>query len=63
MEEIPMLSFNPTNARQNLYQLIQEVNEDSTPIEITSLKNNDGAVLISKRDWGAIQETLYCRGS
>ncbi|WP_373894692.1 type II toxin-antitoxin system Phd/YefM family antitoxin [Virgibacillus natechei] len=54
-----MLSFNPTNARQNLYQLIKQVNDDNTPIEITSAKNDDGAVLVSKKDWNAIQETLY----
>lgn len=58
-----MLSFNPTNARQNLYQLIKQVNDDNTPIEITSAKNDDGAVLVSKRDWDAIQETLYLQSA
>lgn len=53
-----MLSFNPTNTRQNLYRLIKQVNDENIPIEITSAKN-DGAVLVSKKDWNAIQETLY----
>ena len=54
-----MLSFNPTNARQNLYKLIKQVNEESKPIEIINTKNDDGAILISKKDWNSIQETLY----
>ncbi len=58
-----MLSYNPTNARQNLYQLIKQVNEDNTPIEITSAKSDNGAVLVSKKDWDAIQETLYLQSA
>ncbi|GGP08613.1 type II toxin-antitoxin system Phd/YefM family antitoxin [Oceanobacillus neutriphilus] len=54
-----MLTFDSTSARKSLYQLIQQVNEDNTPIEITDSKNDNGAVLISKRAWDAIQETLY----
>ena len=54
-----MLSFNPTNARQNLYKLIKQVNEESKPIEIVNTKNDEGAILISKKDWNSIQETLY----
>lgn len=58
-----MLSFNPTNARQNLYKLIKQVNEENTPIEIASSKSEDGAVLVSKKDWNAIQETLYLQST
>ncbi|GIN74242.1 type II toxin-antitoxin system Phd/YefM family antitoxin [Bacillus sp. J14TS2] len=53
------MSVNPTNAKQNLYQLIKQVNEDDTSIEITAGKSDVGAVLVSKREWDAIQETLY----
>ncbi|MGE4170665.1 MAG: type II toxin-antitoxin system Phd/YefM family antitoxin [Candidatus Margulisiibacteriota bacterium] len=49
--------MNVTKARQHLYNLIHEVNENHQPIEITS--KNGNAVLISSEDWEAIQETLY----
>ncbi|WP_239459552.1 type II toxin-antitoxin system Phd/YefM family antitoxin [Limosilactobacillus coleohominis] len=49
----------PTNARKNLYNLIKKVNANHTPITISSAKNEDDAVLISKSDWDAIKETMY----
>ncbi len=52
-----MTSINITNARKNLYQLINEVVANSSPVTITN--KNGNAVLISEDDWNAIQETLY----
>ena len=49
----------PTNARKNLYNLIKKVNLDNTPVTISSSKKEEDAVLISKSDWDAIQETMY----
>ena len=49
----------PTNARKNLYNLIKKVNLDHTPVTISSTKKEEDAVLISKSDWDAIQETMY----
>ncbi|OCX49692.1 prevent-host-death protein [Limosilactobacillus reuteri] len=49
----------PTNARKNLYNLIKKVNLDHTPVTISSSKKEEDAVLISKSDWDAIQETMY----
>ena len=49
----------PTNARKNLYNLIKKVNLDHTPVTISSSKKEEDAVLISKGDWDAIQETMY----
>ena len=49
----------PTNARKNLYNLIKKVNLDHTPVAISSSKKEEDAVLISKSDWDAIQETMY----
>ena len=46
-----MSVVNITNARQNLYQLVRDVNSSSEPVLIY---NNNG-----KNDWNAIQETLY----
>ncbi|WP_019022278.1 MULTISPECIES: type II toxin-antitoxin system Phd/YefM family antitoxin [unclassified Thioalkalivibrio] len=46
-----------TEARSNLYRLIDETAESHEPIVITGKRNN--AVLLSESDWSAIQETLY----
>ena len=45
-----------SQARANLFKLLEQVNQDK-PCIITSRKG-DG-VLISKDDWESIQETLY----
>lgn len=46
-----------TQARANLYRLIDETTESHRPITITGKLNN--AVLVSQGDWDAIQETLF----
>jgi antitoxin YefM len=46
-----------TEARANLYGLIDEVNASHEPILITGKRAN--AVLISGDDWRSIQETLH----
>ncbi|MGK7937428.1 MAG: type II toxin-antitoxin system Phd/YefM family antitoxin [Xenococcaceae cyanobacterium] len=46
-----------SQARANLFKLLEQVNKESEPCIITSRKG-DG-VLISKDDWESIQETLY----
>lgn len=58
-----METMTPTNARKNFYELLKRVSEESTPIEITSKKNKESAILISKKDWNAIQETLYLQNT
>ncbi|MHA6252522.1 type II toxin-antitoxin system Phd/YefM family antitoxin [Oceanobacillus sp. CAU 1775] len=58
-----MLSFSPSYVRQNLFKLIKQVNVESRPIEIVSKRNDEAAVLISKKDWDAIQETLYLQSA
>ncbi len=46
-----------SQARANIFKLINETNQSHTPIIITGKKND--AVLLSLDDWNAIQETLY----
>jgi prevent-host-death family protein len=46
-----------SQARANLFKLLEQVNQESKPCIITSRKG-DG-VLISKNDWDSLQETLY----
>jgi prevent-host-death family protein len=53
-----MTAINVTKARDNIYQLLSDVNTNSQPITITNNRGKNG-VLISEDDWNAIQETLY----
>lgn len=48
---------NASQARANLFSLVEEVNKDHLPRIITSKKGD--AVLLSKDDWESLQETLY----
>lgn len=52
-----MSTINITNARKDLYNLVESVNLYHEPTLIVGKKAN--AVLISEDDWSAIQETLY----
>ncbi len=52
-----MTSITATEARANLYRLIDEVSESHQPLMISGKRNK--AVLISDEDWSAIQETLF----
>ncbi|TPE54096.1 type II toxin-antitoxin system Phd/YefM family antitoxin [Maribrevibacterium harenarium] len=52
-----MMGITATEARSNLYRLIDEAAETHHPISILGKRNN--AVLVSEEDWAAIQETLY----
>ena len=52
-----MVSITVTNARKELYKLIDQVQQSHEPIHITSKRG--GGVLISEEDFKAIQETLY----
>ena len=52
-----MTTFNATEARSRLYNLIDEASQTHKPIIITGKRNN--AVLLAEEDWNAINETLY----
>ena len=51
-----MTTYNASDARANLYRLIDEAASTHEPVLITGKRHN--AVLISEEDWSAIQETL-----
>ena len=53
-----METINVTNARQNLYELIADVNKGFNPVNIVNSRGDD-AVLISGSDWRDIEETIY----
>ena len=55
-----MSTINITNARKDLYNLVENVSVYHEPALIVGNSTQKGnAVLISEDDWNAIQETLY----
>lgn len=52
-----MQSTTASEARANLYRLIDSAQQSHEPIMISGKRSS--AVLISTDDWNAIQETLY----
>ena len=52
-----MTHFTASEARANLYRLLDEAAETHKPVRITGKRNN--GVLVSEDDWSAMQETLY----
>ena len=52
-----MTTLSATEARANLYRVIDDVAMSHEPVLITSKRNN--AVLLSEQDWAAVQESLY----
>ncbi|MCL4554123.1 MAG: type II toxin-antitoxin system Phd/YefM family antitoxin [Actinobacteria bacterium] len=52
-----MTSLTATEARKQLYRLVDEVQQSHEPIKITGKRGS--AVLVSEDDWRAVQETLY----
>ncbi len=53
-----MTAITATKARENIYQLIQDVNTNCAPVTITNQKGKN-AVLVGEDDWNAMQETIY----
>ena len=52
-----MTTVNVTEARANLYKLIDDASVSHEPVVITGNRGN--AVLLAEDDWNAINETLY----
>lgn len=52
-----MATLTASEARANLYRLIDQAAESHQPIHIAGKRTS--AVLLSSEDWEAIQETLY----
>ena len=55
-----MTTLTATDARKNLYSLLDDVAESHEPIQIAGKRHS--AVLVSEDDWRAVQETLYLTG-
>jgi len=52
-----MNTLSASEARANLYRLIDEAAASHEPVVITGKRHN--AVLVSADDWAAVQETLF----
>lgn len=52
-----MTTLTATEARANLYKLLDEVAQSHEPVLITGKRTNE--VLISEDDWRAMEETIY----
>lgn len=52
-----MSAITASDARRNLFGLIQQVNADHAPVEVVSKHGN--AVIISKADYDSLTETDY----
>ena len=51
------MAITASEARKNLFPLIEQVNDDRQPIEITSKRGD--AVLLSRADYDALTETAF----
>ena len=51
------MAITASEARKNLFPLIEQVNQDRTPVEITSKRGD--AVLMSIDDYRALEETAH----
>ncbi|MFI6042164.1 type II toxin-antitoxin system Phd/YefM family antitoxin [Nocardia sp. NPDC051321] len=53
-----MPSLPISNVRQNLFGLVQQVNDDHDPLTVVT-KTGENAVLVAESDWNSLMETLY----
>ena len=51
------MAMTASDARRNLFPLIEQVNNDRQPVEITSKRGD--AVLMARSDYDALEATAY----
>lgn len=51
------MAITASDARKNLFPLIEQVNNDRAPVEINSRRGD--AVLLSREDYQALEETAH----
>jgi prevent-host-death family protein len=57
IQEYRMTSLSASQARANLFKLMEQTANSHEPIQING--RHRSAVLVSEEDWRAVQETLY----
>ena len=55
------MAVTASEARKNLFSLIEQVNDDGTHVEVTSRRGD--AVLMSRAEYDALMETAHLLGS
>ena len=55
-----MTTLTATEARKQLYNLVDRVSSSHEPVQIAGKRHS--AVLVAEGDWRAIQESLYLLG-
>lgn len=53
-----MEAITPTNFRKNMFQILKDIIKENKIQEIT-VSNDDGIILVPKKEWNRIQEELY----
>jgi len=54
---VPVVTY--SYARQNLAELLDEVERDRAPVFISRQRKRGGAYLVSQEEWDSLQETMY----
>ncbi|MFY2153221.1 type II toxin-antitoxin system Phd/YefM family antitoxin [Mammaliicoccus sciuri] len=49
----------PSQVKKEFYEILKQVNEKHEPVMVSSSNNENNAVIIGKKDWDSIQETLF----
>lgn len=52
-------NFTPTSARKDFYQILKHVATDHQPVTIQQKDEELDTVILSRKDYEALQETLY----
>jgi antitoxin YefM len=52
-----MRSIRVSEARDNLYKIVEEASQSAEPLMITGKRGN--AVIMGEDEWRAVEETLY----
>lgn len=55
---VKMTTISATEARKDIYNLMDKVNSEEDPVLITK-KDGNNAMMISEKKWDSIKETLY----
>lgn len=58
---MPVVTY--SYARQNLAELLDDVERDGGPIFISRQRKRGGAYLVSQEEWDSLQETMYLLSS
>lgn len=53
-----MTAISATEARKDIYNLMDKVNSEEDPVLITK-KDGNNVILVSEKKWDSIKETLY----